>query len=239
MAELSVLNQKISVSEVRKKQFIKKTYKQGKPVITATQMLESMINNPRPTRAEVSDVANAIYDGSSAIMLSGETASGKYPVECVRTMNKIAIKIESSINYWKRFKTRQYDLINMNSELVMSYAVCTTAMNIESKAIMAYTNTGNTARMVSSFGPGCPIFAITHNEVIYRQLGLAWGIIPKLFEQQECIDILLHKGLNKLKEEGFLIKGDKVTAARFDPGSNFKPCNFRIQSIQNSCKFWS
>jgi len=195
------------------KQFIKKTYKQGKPVITATQMLESMINNPRPTRAEVSDVANAIYDGSSAIMLSGETASGKFPVECVKTMNRIAVKIESSIKYWKRFRTREYDLLNMNSELIMNYAVCTTAMNTGSKAIIAYTNTGNTARMVSSFGPDCPIFAITQNETIYRQLGLAWGIIPKLFEPQECIDILLHKGLNKLKEEGFLVKGDKVTIA--------------------------
>ena len=195
------------------KQFIKKTYKQGKPVITATQMLESMINNPRPTRAEVSDVANAIYDGSSAIMLSGETASGKFPVECVKTMNRRAVKIESSIKYWKRFRTREYDLLNMNSDLIMNYAVCTTAMNTESKAIIAYTNTGNTARIVSSFGPDCPIFAITQNVTIYRQLGLAWGIIPKLFEPQECIDILLHKGLNKLKEEGFLVKGDKVTIA--------------------------
>ena len=198
---------------IYQKQFIKKTYKQGKPVITATQMLESMINNPRPTRAEVSDVANAIYDGSSAIMLSGETASGNYPVECVRTMNKIAGKIESSIKYWKRLKQREYDLKNSNNDFIMNYAVCITAMNTEAKAIIAYSNTGNTSRMLSSFGVECPIFAITQNEVTYRQLGLSWGIIPKLFEPQPNIDVLLHKGLNKLKEEGFLDKGDKVVIA--------------------------
>lgn len=198
---------------VYQKQFIKKTYKQGKPVITATQMLESMINNPRPTRAEVSDVANAIYDGSSGIMLSGETASGNFPVECVKTMNKIAIKIESSIRYWKRFKEREYDLRGTDTEFIMNYAVCTSAMNVNAKAIIAYTNTGNTAKMVSSFGPECPIFAITQNKITYRQLGLSWGIIPKYFEPQPNIDVLLHKGLDKLIEEGFLTKGDKVIIA--------------------------
>lgn len=192
------------------KQMIKKCNALGKPVITATQMLESMITNPRPTRAEVSDVANAIYDGSSGIMLSGETASGSYPVECVKTMNKIAIEIESSIKYWKRLKAREYDLDHTNCEFIMNYAVCTTAMNVNAKAIIAYTNTGNTARMVSSFGPGCPVFAITQNETTYRQLGLYWGIIPKWFEPQPNIDVLLHKGLDKLKEENFLLKGDKV-----------------------------
>lgn len=209
------LGVEIPIEEVPifQKQFIKKTYRQGKPVITATQMLESMITNPRPTRAEVSDVANAIYDGSSAIMLSGETASGNYPVECVKTMNKIAIGIESSIKYWKRFRTREYDLKDTACEFIMDYAVCTTAMNINAKAIIAYTSTGSTPRMVSSFGPGCPIFAITQNENIYRQLGLAWGIIPKIFEPQPSIDVLLHKGLDKLREEGYLSKGDKVVIA--------------------------
>ena len=209
------LGVEIPVEEVPifQKQFIKKTYQQGKPVITATQMLESMINNPRPTRAEVSDVANAIYDGSSGIMLSGETASGLYPVECVKMMDKIAIKIEESIKYWKRYKTRDYELKNTDIEFIMNHAVCTTAMNIGAKAIIAYTNTGDTARRVSSFGPECPIFAITQNETIYRQLGLAWGIIPKLFETQPSIDILLHKGLDELIEEGYLQKGDKIVLA--------------------------
>ena len=198
---------------IYQKEFIRKTYKQGKPVITATQMLESMITNPRPTRAEVSDVANAIYDGSSAIMLSGETASGKFPVECVKTMNRIAIKIEENIPYWRRPGLREADLREANSEFLMNYAVSITARNVNAKAIMAYTNTGNTARMLTSFGIGCPIFAITQNEVIYRQLGLAWGIIPKLFEKQPSIDVLLHKGLDRLKEEGFLTKGDRVVVA--------------------------
>jgi len=198
---------------IYQKQFIKKCYRQGKPVITATQMLESMITSPRPTRAEVSDVANAIFDGSSAIMLSGETATGKFPIECVKTMNKIAIGIEQSIKYWKRFRKREYDLKNETSEFIMNYSVCMTAMNVEAKAIMAYTNTGNTARMISSFGSGCPIFAITQNEIIYRQLGLCWGIVPKLFDKQPNIDVLLHKGLEKLAEEGFLTKGDKVVIA--------------------------
>lgn len=198
---------------ILQKQFIKKTYKQGKPVITATQMLESMINNPRPTRAEVSDVANAIFDGSSAIMLSGETATGNFPVECVKTMSSIAISIESSIKYAKRFKNREYDLQHMNNIFNMSYAVATTAINIAAKAIVSYTDTGDTVRMVSSFGIGCPIIAITQNEVTYRQLGLCWNITPKLFEQQETIDKLLRVGINKLKEERYLVKEDKIVIA--------------------------
>ena len=195
------------------KQFIKKTYKQGKPVITATQMLESMIANPRPTRAEVSDVANAIYDGSSAIMLSGETATGKFPVECVKTMSSIAIAIEGSIRYGNRFKMRDYDLENSTNVFNMNYAVAITAVNTNAKAIVSYTNTGDTVRMVSSFGVGCPIIAITQNETTYRQLGLCWNITPKLFPPQENIDKLLHVGLNKLKEEQFLNKGDKIVIA--------------------------
>ena len=195
------------------KQFIKETYKQGKPVITATQMLESMIANPRPTRAEVSDVANAIYDGSSAIMLSGETATGKFPVECVKTMSSIAIAIEGSIRYGNRFKMRDYDLENSTNVFNMNYAVAITAVNTNAKAIVSYTNTGDTVRMVSSFGVGCPIIAITQNETTYRQLGLCWNITPKLFPPQENIDKLLHVGLNKLKEEQFLNKGDKIVIA--------------------------
>ena len=198
---------------IYQKQFIKKTYKQGKPVITATQMLETMINNPRPTRAEVSDVANAIYDGSSSIMLSGETATGKYPIECVQTMNKIAIAIEDSIHYWNRFKRREYDLSDKDYNFDMNYAVATTAMNINAKAIIAYTETGDTPKMVSSFGVECPIFAITQNKITYRQLGLCFGITPKLFEPQETIDKLLYKGIEKLKEEGYLQKGDKIVVA--------------------------
>ena len=198
---------------IYQKQFIKKTYKQGKPVITATQMLESMITNSKPTRAEVSDIANAIYDGSSAIMLSGETATGSYPVECVKTMNKVALTIEDSLKYWKRFKNRDYNLENLDYKFNMNFSVCTLAANIEAKAIIAYTNTGDTSRMVSSFGPECPIFAITENEITYRQLGAAWNITPKLFPHQDSIDKLVYLGIDTLKKEGFLQKGDKVVIA--------------------------
>ena len=198
---------------ILQKQFIKKTYKQGKPVITATQMLESMCQNPRPTRAEVSDVANAIYDGTSAIMLSGETASGMFPVECVKTMDKIASAIENSIKYWKRFKIREYDLNGADYEFSMNYAVCTTAESIDAKAIISYTDTGDMPRKVASFAPGCPVFAITSNSVTYRQLGLCWNIEPRLFKKQESIDELLHIGLKKLIEENKLIKGDKAVIA--------------------------
>lgn len=199
---------------IYQKKFIKKTKKNGKPVITATQMLETMINQPRPTRAEVSDVANAIFDETSCIMLSAETASGKYPVECVRTMDKISIAIEESINYWNRFKRREYELENRDYNFNMNYAVATSAMNVNAKAIIAYTETGDTPRMISGFGVACPIFAITQNRITYRQLGLCFGVIPKLFEPQETIDKLLYKGIEKLKEEGFLQKGDKIVVAR-------------------------
>ena len=155
---------------IYQKQFIKKTFKQGKPVITATQMLESMISNSKPTRAEVSDIANAIYDGTTAIMLSGETATGNYPEECVKTMSRVADTIENSIKYWKKFKRREYNLNKLDCKYDMNYSVCTLAASVNAKAIISYTNTGDTARMLSSFGPECPIFAITENEVTYRQL---------------------------------------------------------------------
>lgn len=198
---------------IYQKQFIKKTYAQGKPVITATQMLESMITNSKPTRAEVSDIANAIYDGSSAIMLSGETATGGYPVECVKVMDRVAITIEKSLKYWKRFKNRNYELEKFDYNFNMNYSVCMSAANIKAKAIIAYTNTGDTSRTVSSFGPECPIFAITENERTYRQLGMCWDIIPKLFPHQETIDKLVYLGIDTLKKEGFLQKGDTVLVA--------------------------
>ena len=198
---------------IYQKQFIKKCYTQGKPVITATQMLESMITNAKPTRAEVSDVANAIYDGTSAIMLSGETATGKYPIECVKTMSRVAIAIEKSLKYWKRFKNRDYELEKFNYNFNMNYSVCMSAANINAKAIIAYTNTGNTSRTVSSFGPECPIFALTENERTYRQLGLCWNIIPKLFPHQETIDKLVCLGINTLKQESFLQSEDTVVVA--------------------------
>ena len=198
---------------ILQKQFIKKTYTQGKPVITATQMLESMISNPRPTRAEVSDVANAIFDGTSAIMLSGETATGTFPIECVKTMSRIAIAVEDSIKYWKRFRNRQYNLKNGDYEFNINYAICGAAESMDAKAIVAYTDTGDMPRKVTSFGPECPVYAITQNEITYRQLGMCWNIIPRLFEPQESIDELLHVGVKTLCEEKQILKGDKIVVA--------------------------
>lgn len=195
---------------ILQKQFIKKTYNQGKPVITATQMLESMVSNPRPTRAEVSDVANAIFDGTSAIMLSGETATGAFPIECVKTMSRIAVAVETALKYWKRFRNRQYNLKDLDYEFNMAYAVCGTAESIGAKAIVSYTDTGDTPRKTSSFGPGCPVFAITQNPVAYRQLGLCWNIQPRLYEPQESIDELLRVGVMGLREEKQLLKGDRI-----------------------------
>ena len=128
-------------------------------------------------------------------------------------MERIAVAIEDSIKYWKRFKRREYDMTDKSYEFNMNYAVATTAMNIDAKAIVAYTKTGDTPKMVASFGVECPIFAITQDEITYRQLGLCFGIIPKLFEPQPSIDELLSKGVDKLIEEKFLVKKDKVVVA--------------------------
>ncbi len=143
----------------------------------------------------------------------GETATGKYPLECVKTMDKVALAIENSIRYWRRFKYKGYDLDKSNYEFNMNYSVCMLASNIDAKAIIAYTNTVDTSRILSSFGPGCPIFAITENETTYRQLGACPNITPKLFPHQDSIDSLVYLGIDSLKQEGFLCKGDKVIVA--------------------------
>ena len=163
---------------IMQKKFIQKCNNAGKMVITATQMLDSMTENPNPTRAEVSDVANAIFDVTGAIMLSGESAMGKYPVKCVETMNKIATAVEENIKYWKRYTRREHDLKDMNYEFNLSHSVTSTAMEMQAKAIFAYTQTGNTPKMVASFLPSCPIYAITNNEKTYRQLSLCWDTTP-------------------------------------------------------------
>ena len=206
---------------IYQKQFIKKCYNAGKTVITATQMLESMMNNPRPTRAEVSDVANAIFDMSTGIMLSGETAMGNYPIECVKTMSKIAETIEKSIKYSQRFKNRNTDFTNVSYEYNMNHSICETAMNMHAAAIFAYTEAGDTPRMVSSFTPDCPIYAVTTNEITYRQLALSWGVYPILFEPENNINKLLTKAINKIKAEGKLNDGDDIViagGARVVPG---------------------
>ena len=199
---------------ILQKQFIKKCYYAGKPVITATQMLESMIENPRPTRAEVSDVANSVFDVTGAIMLSAETAMGKYPVECVKTMNKIATTIEKSIKYWKRFRNRIYEVESCrNYEFNINHSICATAMDMDAKAIFAYTEKGDTPRILSGFSPACTIYAVTYNEITYRQLALSWGVCPMLLEKEEVIGSMLQTGIDKKKNEGELQAGDTIVIA--------------------------
>ena len=198
---------------IRQKEFIKKCGKAGKPVVTATQMLESMVNNPRPTRAEVSDVANAIYDQTSAIMLSAESAAGKYPIDCVKTMDKIARSIEGSINYWKRFRNGEFPILEKDYEFNLNYSTCMTAMNLETKAIFAYTDTGRTAMNLAGFLPKCPIYAITANEEVAKQLALVCNVNPILVERKESIDEMLENGVEKAKEVGILGKGELIAIA--------------------------
>ncbi len=166
---------------VIQKEMIRKCKEQGKLVITATQMLESMVSNPRPTRAEASDVANAIFDGTDAIMLSGETAKGNYPVEAVKTMVKIATKVESSIDYAKEFaRKRPFTASNVTDAI--GHATCTTAADLNASCILAVSKSGFTVKQVSKFRPVCPIFAFTPDEKVKRQLNLIWGCYPNMLE---------------------------------------------------------
>lgn len=194
---------------VMQKRFIKLANRAYKPAITATQMLESMMSNPLPTRAEASDVANAIYDRTSAIMLSGECAMGKYPLECIQTMDKIAKRVEPEINYWRRFDDKD-KIVLRNLEDNITYSTCIIAKNTNADAIVAYTHTGDSARRLSGMGAGCPIIAITDNKRTFRQLGLAWNVHPVYVDPTDSIDNTVEAGLEKLKAKGILESGDKV-----------------------------
>ncbi len=194
------------------KEFIKKCNEAGKPVITATQMLETMQENPLPTRAEVSDVANAVFDRTSAIMLSAESAMGKYPLKCVETMVKISKETEKYINYWKRFNKQEIKVNLEDIEENIIYTTCETAKNLNADAIIAYTNNGDTVRRIAGFGASCPILAITDNEKTYNQLALVWNTYPVLIQGENSVDETIAKGIEKLKEE-ILEEGDKVVLA--------------------------
>ena len=198
---------------IMQKRFIQKCNDAGKLLITATQMLDSMTENPNPTRAEVSDVANAIFDVTGAIMLSGESAMGKYPVKCVETMNNIARAVEGYIKYWKRFTRREHDLSDLDYEFNLNHSVTTTAMEMKAKAIFAYTETGNTPRMLASFLPACPIYALTNNEKTYRQLALAWNTTPILIKGKNKPNDIIAEGLEEAKRRGYVQEGDIVVLA--------------------------
>ena len=180
----------------------------GKRVITATEMLESMIHNPRPTRAEISDVANAVYDGTSAIMLSGETAAGQYPVLAVETMARIALTTEQNIHYSKRFLTREFKI--RNTVDAISHATCGMAIDIDAKAIAVCSLSGMTARMVSRFRPHVPILGITTDLGTWRKLSLSWGVVPVLCESFTSTDVLFYTATNLAKETFSLKKEDKI-----------------------------
>ncbi len=194
---------------VMQKMIIRKAYNAGKQVITATQMLDSMMKNPRPTRAEATDVANAIYDGTSATMLSGETAAGLYPVESVQTMARIALRAEGDIDYVGRFKKRE-SYANNDVTSAISHATCTSAHDLKAAAIIPVTKSGVTARMISKYRPNCPIIACTTTESVRRQMNLSWGVIPFVIEEEQNTDDLFEHAVEAGVKAGLLKDGELV-----------------------------
>ena len=190
------------------KYLIKKCRLLGKRVITATEMLESMIHNPRPTRAEISDVANAVYDGSSAIMLSGETAAGAYPIEAVRYMSEIAEFTERGIDYKNWFRTTEFTMRN-NADAV-SHATCAMAIDVSAKCIVVNSRSGATARMVSRFRCPVDIVGITTDERAWRKLNLSWGVTPVLSEEFDSMEVMFYHALKRAKDVQRLSPGDNV-----------------------------
>ncbi len=194
---------------VVQKKMIKLAEAQGKHVITATQMLESMIKNPRPTRAETTDVANAIYDGTTAIMLSGETAAGLYPVEAVKTMARIAERTEQAIDYNGRMKRREH-IEKFDVTTAISHATCTTAMDLKASAIITVTISGFTAGMIARYKPNCPIIACSVSPRICRQMSLSWGVTPVWIARESSADDLFDEAVRAAEEAGYIKKGDTV-----------------------------
>lgn len=191
------------------KKMIKMAVAAGKHVITATQMLESMINNPRPTRAEANDVANAIYDGTTAIMLSGESAAGRYPVEAVETMARIAERTENAIDYDSRMlRSTPRNLDDVTTAI--SYATCTTSMRLSAQAIITVTMSGFTAGMVSRYKPKCQIVACSVNPRVCRQMALMWGVTPILMAREETTKELFDEAIHLAKKQGLVENGDTV-----------------------------
>jgi pyruvate kinase len=219
---------------ILQKKFIEQCHFAGKVCITATQMLDSMIRNPRPTRAEVSDVANAIFDGTSAVMLSGETASGKYPVEALQMMVEIARQTEGSIDYWKILQNTHYPMLSSVANAI-SHATCTTAMDLNAKAIITITHAGRTARLVSRFRPACPIVATTVFPRIQRQLSLVWGVSPILVDMVSTTDQMFDVGSSAAKNCGFLSDGDLIVMTGGTPvGMSGTTNTIKVQSIGHS-----
>ncbi|MBD8914527.1 MAG: pyruvate kinase [Pseudobutyrivibrio sp.] len=191
------------------KMIIKKAYHAGKVVVTATQMLDSMMSHPRPTRAEATDVANAIYDGTSAIMLSGETAAGDYPVEAVETMARIALRTEADINYISRLRARNTNEKPSITDAI-SHTACLMAGDLNATSIVTVTKSGRTARMISKYRPQSPIIGGCMSDKVCRQLNLSWGVIPLKVEEKQDADELFDHVLERSKEAGLIQEGDTV-----------------------------
>ena len=189
------------------KNVIDRSFSFGKPIVTATQMLDSMMVNPRPTRAEISDVANAIYDGTSAIMLSGETAAGAYPVEALKTMSAIAERTENEPHYRdERFKDAAHGQISVSD--ATAHAACLTARDVNAAAIVTVSESGNTARLLSKYRPSQPIIACVMDEQVQRQLSISWGITPLMMDLATSTDELIEKSTTLAKEHGYLHDGE-------------------------------
>ncbi len=193
---------------VIQKEIIKKVCNAGKQVITATQMLDSMMKNPRPTRAEATDVANAIYDGTSAIMLSGETAAGMYPVEALKTMVRIAKRTEEDIDYGKRFRQAMRSYGKPDVTNAISHATCTTAMDLDAAAIITVSISGRTARMISKYRPSCTIIGCSTHDHICRQLNLSWGVTPIKIAEEHNTDELFEHAVEAAMNHGLVKQGD-------------------------------
>ena len=192
---------------VHQKKMVAGAVRRGKVVVIATQMLDSMIRNPRPTRAEVSDVANAIFEGASCVMLSGETASGAYPFEALWTMVEAVEAAENSLVPWERFRGL-HDFGHDSINEAITHACCTTAMDLSAEAILTMTRSGHTARMVARFRPGCPIVALTPDERVARQLAIVWGVLPAVAGDAASTDEVFARSVEKAKELGVLRAGD-------------------------------
>lgn len=217
---------------VIQKMIIKKVYEAGKQVITATQMLESMIKNPRPTRAEATDIANAVYDGTSAIMLSGETAAGAYPVEAVKAMVRIAERTEQDVDYRKRFFHHDRKA-NPDITDAICHATCTTALDLNARAIVTVTKSGHSARMISRYRPASDIIGCATSEKVCRQLNMAWGVIPILIKEEKDVFDLFDKAIVAAKNMELLEKGDLTVITSGVPiGISGTTNMIKVQNVQ-------
>ena len=214
------------------KNVIDRSFSFGKPIVTATQMLDSMMVNPRPTRAEISDVANAIYDGTSAIMLSGETAAGRYPVESVKTMDAIARRTESDINHVKRMAQMAGGRNRLSVAAATAHAACTTAQEIGADAILTVSQRGTTARLVSRFHPGTPIIACLLDQQVRRQMALYWGVEPIMMPYASSTDELVDFAVQAAAQAGVVHEGDLVVVTAGVPVGVAGTTNMiRIQQV--------